>query len=439
MFASFGSAAGSLDDLTADQIDDADVTDEVRAARARDEPLHGDARALPLARAPVRGAGLGGRLPLGGHRRREVGVGLQPRHHEPRRRHARQSDPPEEKLVPIYPTDGYYGADNPAVVLTGDWVDETEAAAGQDFLRYAGTKQGQQIVRESGYRDLNGELDPLVAEVGAARRPTRRARCPSRAPGSSARPTRRSPRCASARRCCSSSTSPGRWRSRSRRQDQARRRQGRDHAGARPLHARRQRRPRRLLGRRRRRHHARARQPRRRHRHRARRLPEGARRPASPSSSRRSTRPSTRSRQQRADDWQADRINAIVLLSDGKNETLTPTIAADQMLANLKRATTTTTRCSSSRSRTVPTPTSRRCSRSRARPAPTTTTPPTRPRSATCSATSSRASEPRSLQRRPSWSAEAAQRGLRERRMPRSSRLRGIRHHRRVARDRRAP
>ncbi|HTH06338.1 MAG TPA: VWA domain-containing protein, partial [Ilumatobacteraceae bacterium] len=40
--------------------------------------------------------------------------------------------------------------------------------------------------------------------------------------------------------------------------------------------------------------------------------------------------------QQRSDDWQADRINAIVLLSDGKNETLTPTITAEQMIGNLK-------------------------------------------------------------------------------------------------------
>ena len=40
--------------------------------------------------------------------------------------------------------------------------------------------------------------------------------------------------------------------------------------------------------------------------------------------------------QQRSDDWQADRINAIVLLSDGKNETLTPTVTADQVIANLK-------------------------------------------------------------------------------------------------------
>ena len=38
---------------------------------------------------------------------------------------------------------------------------------------------------------------------------------------------------------------------------------------------------------------------------------------------------------QQAANWNPDRINAIVLLSDGKNETAAPTIDAQQMLANL--------------------------------------------------------------------------------------------------------
>jgi Ca-activated chloride channel homolog len=77
-----------------------------------------------------------------------------------------ESDPPASPLVPIYPADGYYVADNPAVVLTGTWVDEDETTAAEDFVRFAGTAEGQAVVRENGYRDLNGELDPEVAEVG---------------------------------------------------------------------------------------------------------------------------------------------------------------------------------------------------------------------------------------------------------------------------------
>nr|WP_184752521.1 VWA domain-containing protein [Microbacterium thalassium] len=78
-----------------------------------------------------------------------------------------ESDPPREKLVTVYPTDGFYVADNPAVVLTGDWVTDGQKAAAEDFLRYTRTAQGQQVVRESGYRDLNGELDASVMDVGA--------------------------------------------------------------------------------------------------------------------------------------------------------------------------------------------------------------------------------------------------------------------------------
>lgn len=78
-----------------------------------------------------------------------------------------ESEPPAEQLVPIYPADGHYVADNPAVVLTGTWVDEAETAAAEDFIRFAGTEEGQAVVRDAGYRDLNRELDAEVAEVGA--------------------------------------------------------------------------------------------------------------------------------------------------------------------------------------------------------------------------------------------------------------------------------
>lgn len=77
-----------------------------------------------------------------------------------------ESTPPAEPLVPISPADGTYVADNPAVVLTGAWVDEAEAAAGDDFVRFARTVQGQEVVRTAGYRDLNDELAPEVAAVG---------------------------------------------------------------------------------------------------------------------------------------------------------------------------------------------------------------------------------------------------------------------------------
>lgn len=77
-----------------------------------------------------------------------------------------QGDPPKEPLIPIAPSDGSYAADLPAVTLDGDWVDEAERAGSQDFLRFLGTAEGQQIVRDAGYRDLHGDLSDAVRDVG---------------------------------------------------------------------------------------------------------------------------------------------------------------------------------------------------------------------------------------------------------------------------------
>lgn len=73
---------------------------------------------------------------------------------------------PRDELVAIYPEEGVYVADNPAVVLTGEWVDPQEAAAAEDFIRFAGTAEGQKIVTDSGYRDLHGRLAPAVQDIG---------------------------------------------------------------------------------------------------------------------------------------------------------------------------------------------------------------------------------------------------------------------------------
>lgn len=166
LLASYGSAAGSVADLTADQIEDADVTEEVRQHElATSHYMATPEHFLWHARQSEDAGSVADFLSAVIVDEKSVwdyNRGITSRDGVTRV----QSDPPEEQLVPIYPSDGYYAADNPAVVLNGTWVDETESAAGTDFLRFAATKQGQQIVRESGYRDLNGELDPLVAEVG---------------------------------------------------------------------------------------------------------------------------------------------------------------------------------------------------------------------------------------------------------------------------------
>jgi Ca-activated chloride channel family protein len=168
MLASYGAAAGSVADLTADDIADDEVTDEVRAHElatshymatpehflwhARQAEQQGGSAADFLSAVIVDEKSVW-----------DYNRGITSRDGVTRI----ESEPPQEQLVPIYPTDGFYVADNPAVVLTGAWVDDAETAAAEDFLRFAATAQGQEAVRETGYRDLNGELDPEVAEVGA--------------------------------------------------------------------------------------------------------------------------------------------------------------------------------------------------------------------------------------------------------------------------------
>lgn len=74
-------------------------------------------------------------------------------------------DPPKEQLVPIYPRDGVFVADNPAAILQGSWVSAAQRAAAQDFVRFAGTAEGQQIVRANGYRDIAGHSAEDVNKV----------------------------------------------------------------------------------------------------------------------------------------------------------------------------------------------------------------------------------------------------------------------------------
>ncbi|WP_353808005.1 vWA domain-containing protein [Agromyces sp. SYSU T00194] len=167
MLVSYGSAAGSVSDLTAAEVEDSGITDTVRQHElatshymatpehflwhARKAETEGGSAAEFLSAVIVDEKSVW-----------DYNRGIVSRDGVTRV----EDEPPAEKLVAIYPTDGFYVADNPAVVLTAGWVSDAQVAAADDFLRYAGTEQGQQIVRDFGYRDLNGVLSDEVAEVG---------------------------------------------------------------------------------------------------------------------------------------------------------------------------------------------------------------------------------------------------------------------------------
>ncbi|TYL53678.1 vWA domain-containing protein [Agromyces mariniharenae] len=172
LLASYGAASGSLTDLTSEQIEDEEITDEVRQhelstshymATPEHFLWHARQAADTGSVADFLSAVIVDEKSVWDYNR-----GITSRDGVNRI----ESTPPAEPLVPIYPSDGYYIADNPGAVLSGPWVDETERAAGADFIRYARTSQGQQIVRDTGYRDLNGGLSPIVQSVGLLGDPT---------------------------------------------------------------------------------------------------------------------------------------------------------------------------------------------------------------------------------------------------------------------------
>ena len=70
--------------------------------------------------------------------------------------------PPRTPLVAVYPSEGTLISDNPYVVLQADWVDDAKRAVAADFLSYVQTDQAQQRFAESGFRGFDGEAGPLI-------------------------------------------------------------------------------------------------------------------------------------------------------------------------------------------------------------------------------------------------------------------------------------
>ncbi len=178
MLAVFGAASGKQSDLTTSTVDSSSVQAAVRAGERttlhygsseinflihlREVESTGDvANSLSVVtmdeksvwdfnRGHVSTSGMGGMAGMAGM----GGMG------------GGGSGPPKSRLVPIYPKDGTYVADNPAAVLDGAWVSADQRKAAADLIRFAHTGQGQQVVRANGYRDLAGTVDPQVAKTG---------------------------------------------------------------------------------------------------------------------------------------------------------------------------------------------------------------------------------------------------------------------------------
>lgn len=78
-----------------------------------------------------------------------------------------QPRPPRVPLVAIYPEEGTLYSDNPLIVLDADWVDATEKAAAAKFVEFVQSPENQAKVLEFGFRPGNPDV-ALSAPVSAA-------------------------------------------------------------------------------------------------------------------------------------------------------------------------------------------------------------------------------------------------------------------------------
>ena len=78
-------------------------------------------------------------------------------------------EPPRDPLVAIYPEEGTLFSDNPYIVLDAEWVDDDERAAAALFEEFVQLPENQERVLEFGFRPGNIEVpigDPITAANG---------------------------------------------------------------------------------------------------------------------------------------------------------------------------------------------------------------------------------------------------------------------------------
>lgn len=80
-----------------------------------------------------------------------------------------QPRPPRVPLVAIYPEEGTLYSDNPLIVLDADWVDGAEKAAAAEFVDFVQRPENQEKVLDFGFRPGNPDVEigaPITAANG---------------------------------------------------------------------------------------------------------------------------------------------------------------------------------------------------------------------------------------------------------------------------------
>jgi Ca-activated chloride channel homolog len=71
---------------------------------------------------------------------------------------------PRTPLVAVYPKEGTLYSDNPYAVLDAPWVDEATRAAAADFLAYAQGADAQKRFADAAFRDFEGKAGPRITQ-----------------------------------------------------------------------------------------------------------------------------------------------------------------------------------------------------------------------------------------------------------------------------------
>jgi Ca-activated chloride channel family protein len=77
---------------------------------------------------------------------------------------AGQSPPPQIPLAAFYPDDGTLISDNPWLVLDAPWVDEPKKQAANDFLAWLKQPEQQTAFTDAGFRTFEGKPGPVISQ-----------------------------------------------------------------------------------------------------------------------------------------------------------------------------------------------------------------------------------------------------------------------------------
>lgn len=78
---------------------------------------------------------------------------------------AGQQPPPKYPLAAVYPKEGTLLSDNPWVVLDADWVDTSKQQAAKDFLAWLRRPEAQQRFQAAGFRTYDGKAGDVITEA----------------------------------------------------------------------------------------------------------------------------------------------------------------------------------------------------------------------------------------------------------------------------------